>query len=76
MTKDTQNNSEQDVIKSLVQSVIVCLIDCDNVLGNWWRNLQKIDQKIILEELEDTVYDWTCKDKVKNWITEDRMWLL
>lgn len=67
--------NKEDNIKSLVRSIMIRLIDCDSQLEDWWRKAHREDQKIILEELEDTVYEWLCNDSIKNWIIKDELWL-
>ena len=68
-------NNKEDNIKCLVQSVMTSLIGCDSFLEDWWRKLHTTDKRIILEEIEDVVYDWSCQESVKNSIIRDEIWL-
>lgn len=67
-------NEEVDNIKGLVSSIIICLANSECGFKSLWKNIDDIDQKELLEELEDTVYSWLSDEGVSNWIIEERLW--
>ena len=67
-------NEEVDNIKGLVSSIIICLANSECGFKSLWKNIDDIDKKEILEDLEDKVYQWLSEEGVRSWIIEDHLW--
>ena len=47
-----------DKTEQLAKIIIATLKRCDEVFDVYWNKLDPLDEKEILEELQDSIYDW------------------
>lgn len=52
-----------DKIEKMAIAFIATLKRCDKTFSNYWNGLSKIDREEIMEELQDTIYDWVKIDE-------------
>lgn len=67
MSKVYADNND-DAIKNLVETMMICLLKCDNNFSEWWSTTKDIDRKIILEDLEESAYIWLSNNGERNWL--------
>ena len=58
LEKTMNRNNQEDNLKPLVKDLMACLLSCDKRFLAIWKKISLKDKKIIVERLEEIIYDW------------------